>query len=64
MPRRATRAGTGFFSDWMDSLERVAALDWERMIGGHPFPGGRYATKDDLRASKQQLVDLKEAMRV
>ena len=54
----------GFFPDWMDSLDRVVALDWERMIGGHPFPGGRYATKDDVRASKQFLVDLNEAVRV
>ena len=54
----------GFFPDWMDSLDRVVALDWERMIGGHPFPGERYATKDDVRAAKQFLVDLNEAVRV
>ncbi len=36
----------GFFPDWFESLDRVLALDWERMIGGHPYPGGRYATKD------------------
>ena len=54
----------GFFPDWLESLERVVALDWERMIGGHPFPGGRYATKDDVRAQKQYLLDLNEAVRV
>ena len=54
----------GFFPDWMESLDRVVALDLERMIGGHPFPGGRYATKDDVRAAKQYLVDLNEAVRV
>ena len=54
----------GFFPDWFDSLDRVIALDWERMIGGHPFPGGRFATKDDVRNSKQFLLDLNEAVRV
>ena len=54
----------GYFPDWVESLDRVIALDWDRMIGGHPFPGGRYATKDDVRNSKQFLVDLNEAVRV
>jgi glyoxylase-like metal-dependent hydrolase (beta-lactamase superfamily II) len=31
----------GFIPDWFDSLDRVLALDWERMIPGHPGPGGR-----------------------
>jgi glyoxylase-like metal-dependent hydrolase (beta-lactamase superfamily II) len=54
----------GFFPDWFDSLDRVVALDWERMIGGHPYPGGRYATKDDVRAQKQFMLDLSDAVRV
>ena len=54
----------GFFPDWLDSLDRVVALDWERMIGGHPYAGGRYATKDDVRAQKQFLLDLNDAVRV
>jgi glyoxylase-like metal-dependent hydrolase (beta-lactamase superfamily II) len=53
----------GFFPDWLDSLDRTAALNWERMIGGHPFPGGRYATKDDVRAYKQYLLDLNDAVK-
>ena len=53
----------GFFPDWFDSLDRVVALDWTRMIGGHPFPGGRYATKDDVRAYKQYLVELSDAVK-
>ena len=53
-----------YVPDWYDSLDRVAALPWERMIGGHPFPGGRYATKDDVRATKQYYLDLSEAVRV
>jgi glyoxylase-like metal-dependent hydrolase (beta-lactamase superfamily II) len=53
----------GYFFDWLDSLDRTVALDWERMIGGHPFPGGRLATKDDVRNYKQYLVDLNEAVK-
>jgi glyoxylase-like metal-dependent hydrolase (beta-lactamase superfamily II) len=53
----------GYFPDLFDSLDRTVALDWERMIGGHPFPGGRYATKDDVRAYKQYLVDLNDAVK-
>jgi glyoxylase-like metal-dependent hydrolase (beta-lactamase superfamily II) len=53
----------GYFFDWMDSLDRTVALGWDRMIGGHPFPGGRYATKDDVRAYKQYLLDLNEAVK-
>jgi glyoxylase-like metal-dependent hydrolase (beta-lactamase superfamily II) len=33
----------------MDSLKRVAAMDWERMIPGHPgVPGDRLGTKKDV----------------
>jgi len=53
-----------YFPDWFDSLDRVVAMPWERMIGGHPYPGGRYATKDDVRAYKQFYLDLNEAVRV
>lgn len=52
----------GFFPDWFDSLDRTVALDWTRMIGGHPFPGGRYASKDDVRGYKQYLSDLNDAV--
>jgi glyoxylase-like metal-dependent hydrolase (beta-lactamase superfamily II) len=33
-----------------DFIEKVIALDWDRMIPGHPGqPGGRLGTKDDAR---------------
>jgi glyoxylase-like metal-dependent hydrolase (beta-lactamase superfamily II) len=54
----------GFLPDWFESLDKVLALDWERMIGGHPFRGNRFATKDDVRAQKQYMHDLSEAVRV
>jgi glyoxylase-like metal-dependent hydrolase (beta-lactamase superfamily II) len=34
--------------EWQDSLKRVAALDWDRMIPGHPYAGGRLGTKKDV----------------
>ncbi len=33
---------------WRDSVKRVAALDWDRMIPGHPNAGGRLGTKQDV----------------
>jgi len=53
----------GYFPDMFDSLDRTVALNWDRMIGGHPFPGGRFATKDDVRAFKQYLVELNDAVK-
>jgi glyoxylase-like metal-dependent hydrolase (beta-lactamase superfamily II) len=45
---------------WRDSLKRVAALDWERMIPGHPTGnvGGRLGTKDDVNALAGYFDDL------
>src|ERR1043165_2144881 len=37
----------GFLPDWLDSLDRVLALDFNVLIPGHPGPGGRMGTKDD-----------------
>ena len=36
-------------NDWVDSLKRVVALDWDRMIPGHPNAGGRLGTKQDVQ---------------
>ena len=33
---------------WQASLKRVAALEWDRMIPGHPYAGGRLGTKQDV----------------
>lgn len=53
----------GYLPDWFDSLDRVLALDWDRMIPGHPYAGGRLGTKDDVRALKQYMTDLSDAVR-
>ena len=34
--------------EWEDSLKTVLAMDWERLIPGHPYKG-RLGTKDDVR---------------
>jgi glyoxylase-like metal-dependent hydrolase (beta-lactamase superfamily II) len=32
-----------------DFIKQVLAMDWERMIPGHPGPGGRLGTKEDVQ---------------
>jgi glyoxylase-like metal-dependent hydrolase (beta-lactamase superfamily II) len=41
-----------------ESLKRLLALDWERMIPGHPGPGGRLGTKQDVRDHLAYLQEL------
>jgi glyoxylase-like metal-dependent hydrolase (beta-lactamase superfamily II) len=53
----------GFLPDWFDSLDRVLALDWDQMIPGHPYAGGRLGTKDDVRALKQYMTELSDVTR-
>ena len=33
------------------ALKKLAALDWDRMITGHPYAGGRFGTKKDVQAT-------------
>ena len=36
--------------EWEDSLKKLIAMDWERLIPGHPgAPGGRLGTKKDAQ---------------
>jgi glyoxylase-like metal-dependent hydrolase (beta-lactamase superfamily II) len=53
----------GYIPDWFTSLDRVLALKWEKMIPGHPYAGGRLGTKDDVRALKQYMTDLSDAVK-
>lgn len=46
------------------SIESMLAMDWERLIPGHPgAPNGRLGTKDDVRAQLQFLRDASEAVK-
>jgi glyoxylase-like metal-dependent hydrolase (beta-lactamase superfamily II) len=47
----------GYIPEWFAGLDRVLAMDWDRMIPGHPGPGGRLGTKDDVQ---QQLALMQE----
>jgi glyoxylase-like metal-dependent hydrolase (beta-lactamase superfamily II) len=44
--------------EYIDSLKKLAALDWDRMIPGHPYAGGRYGTKKDVQDDIAYLEDL------
>jgi glyoxylase-like metal-dependent hydrolase (beta-lactamase superfamily II) len=35
--------------EWEDSIRKVLAMDWERLIPGHPGVGGRLGTKKDAQ---------------
>jgi glyoxylase-like metal-dependent hydrolase (beta-lactamase superfamily II) len=44
--------------EWQESLKRVVALDWDRMIPGHPYAGGRLGTKQDVQDLIGYMQDL------
>jgi len=52
-----------YVPDIEESLKKVIAMDWERMIPGHPGPGGRLGTKDDARMHLSYLEDLSAAVK-
>ena len=55
-----------YIDEWFAGVDRVLALDWERLVVGHARahnPKG-WGTKDDVRAFKRYFTDLKEAVRV
>jgi glyoxylase-like metal-dependent hydrolase (beta-lactamase superfamily II) len=47
-----------YLPDFEESLKRVLALDWDRMIPGHPGPGGRLGTKADVQYLITYLQEL------
>jgi glyoxylase-like metal-dependent hydrolase (beta-lactamase superfamily II) len=52
-----------YYDEWMVSLDRVLELDWTQLIAGHPRQSG-VGSKEDVRALKQYMIDLKEVVRV
>jgi glyoxylase-like metal-dependent hydrolase (beta-lactamase superfamily II) len=52
-----------YLPDIENGLKKVIAMDWERMIPGHPGPGGRLGTKDDARTALAYLQDLSAAVK-
>jgi glyoxylase-like metal-dependent hydrolase (beta-lactamase superfamily II) len=49
--------------EWEDSLKTVLAMDWERVIPGHPGPGGRLGTKQDVENLLTFLQDASAAVK-
>jgi glyoxylase-like metal-dependent hydrolase (beta-lactamase superfamily II) len=49
--------------EWEDSIKKVLAMDWERMIPGHPGPGGRLGTKKDAQDMLSFLQDVSAEVR-
>jgi glyoxylase-like metal-dependent hydrolase (beta-lactamase superfamily II) len=48
--------------EWEASLKRTLALNWDRMIPGHPGPGGRLGTRQDMEQQLAFQSDLTEAV--
>jgi glyoxylase-like metal-dependent hydrolase (beta-lactamase superfamily II) len=44
--------------EYIASLKKLAGLDWDRMIPGHPYAGGRYGTKKDVNDDIAYMEDL------
>jgi glyoxylase-like metal-dependent hydrolase (beta-lactamase superfamily II) len=44
--------------EYIASLKKLAALDWDRMIPGHPYAGGRFGTKKDVEDDIAYMEDL------
>jgi glyoxylase-like metal-dependent hydrolase (beta-lactamase superfamily II) len=53
-----------YVPDIEDGLKKVIAMDWEKLIPGHPGPGGRQiGSKDDARNQLAYLQDLSAAVK-
>jgi glyoxylase-like metal-dependent hydrolase (beta-lactamase superfamily II) len=49
--------------EWEESLKKVLAMDWDRLIPGHPGPGGRLGTKQDVQELLTFLQDASAAVK-
>jgi glyoxylase-like metal-dependent hydrolase (beta-lactamase superfamily II) len=53
-----------YIPDLEDSVKKIIAMDWDRLIAGHPGLGGRQiGTKDDARNQLAYLQDLSAAVK-
>jgi glyoxylase-like metal-dependent hydrolase (beta-lactamase superfamily II) len=49
--------------EWEESLKKVMAMDWEKLIPGHPGPGGRLGAKEDVQNLLTFLQDASAAVK-
>ena len=47
-----------------DSIKRILAMDWERLIPGHPGAGGRLGTKKDVQDQLELLQYASDTVKV
>ena len=47
-----------------DGLKQILAMEWDRMIPGHPGPGDRLGTKSDVQDQLNLLRDASDAVKV
>jgi glyoxylase-like metal-dependent hydrolase (beta-lactamase superfamily II) len=54
-----------YLPDIEEGLKKVIAMDWDKLIPGHPGPGGRQiGTKDDAKNDLAYLQDLSAAVKM
>jgi glyoxylase-like metal-dependent hydrolase (beta-lactamase superfamily II) len=44
--------------EYEESIKKVVAMDWERMIPGHPYAGGRLGTRKDVQDHLEYMQEL------
>jgi glyoxylase-like metal-dependent hydrolase (beta-lactamase superfamily II) len=49
--------------EWEESLKKVLAMEWDKLIPGHPGPGGRLGTKQDVQDLLTFLQDASAAVK-
>jgi glyoxylase-like metal-dependent hydrolase (beta-lactamase superfamily II) len=47
-----------------DSIKQILAMDWDRMIPGHPGPGDRLGTRADVQEQLSLLQDVSQQVKV
>ena len=53
-----------YLPDLEDGMKKVLEMDWDKLIPGHPGPGGRQTgTKDDVKNDLAYLQDLSAAVK-
>ena len=52
-----------YIREWFQSIDKTSQLDWNTLIPGHPSRQGPTGTKEDVRALKEYMTDLSNAVR-
>jgi len=53
-----------YLPDQEDSMKKILAMDWDRLISGHPGAGGRQiGNKDDVKTDLDYMLDLSAAVK-